>query len=103
MMTWATYGEFLAFATVLVLIPGPDFAVVTKNTLAGGRRDQFQHRSGHRRCVGPVRADRPRPAGVPGDQVGRRRLPRLPRRAGDQVRDPGPVPAAGRRRARDGG
>jgi threonine/homoserine/homoserine lactone efflux protein len=25
-MTWATYGEFLAFATVLVLIPGPDFA-----------------------------------------------------------------------------
>jgi threonine/homoserine/homoserine lactone efflux protein len=38
MMTWATYGEFLAFATVLVLIPGPDFAVVTKNTLAGGRR-----------------------------------------------------------------
>jgi threonine/homoserine/homoserine lactone efflux protein len=23
---------------VLVLVPGPDFAVVTKNTLAGGRR-----------------------------------------------------------------
>jgi threonine/homoserine/homoserine lactone efflux protein len=37
-MTWATYGEYLAFATVLVLIPGPDFAVVTKNTLAAGRR-----------------------------------------------------------------
>jgi threonine/homoserine/homoserine lactone efflux protein len=37
-MTWATYGEFLAFASVLVLIPGPDFAVVTKNTLAAGRR-----------------------------------------------------------------
>jgi threonine/homoserine/homoserine lactone efflux protein len=37
-VTWATYGEFLAFATVLVLIPGPDFAVVTKNTLAAGRR-----------------------------------------------------------------
>jgi threonine/homoserine/homoserine lactone efflux protein len=37
-MTWSTYGEFLAFAAVLVLIPGPDFAVVTKNTLAGGRR-----------------------------------------------------------------
>jgi threonine/homoserine/homoserine lactone efflux protein len=36
-MTWATYGEFLAFATVLVLIPGPDFAVVTKNTLAAHR------------------------------------------------------------------
>jgi threonine/homoserine/homoserine lactone efflux protein len=37
-MTWSKYGEFLAFAMVLVLIPGPDFAVVTKNVLAGGRR-----------------------------------------------------------------
>lgn len=35
---WSRYGEFLAFATVLVLIPGPDFAVVTKNSLAFGRR-----------------------------------------------------------------
>jgi threonine/homoserine/homoserine lactone efflux protein len=26
------------FAIVLVVIPGPDFAVITKNTLAGGRR-----------------------------------------------------------------
>jgi threonine/homoserine/homoserine lactone efflux protein len=37
-MTWSKYGEFLIFAIVLVLIPGPDFAVVTKNALAGGRR-----------------------------------------------------------------
>jgi threonine/homoserine/homoserine lactone efflux protein len=37
-MSWSKYVEFLAFAVVLVLIPGPDFAVVTKNTLAGGRR-----------------------------------------------------------------
>lgn len=37
-MSWSAYWTFLAFATVLVLIPGPDFAVVTKNTLAGGRR-----------------------------------------------------------------
>jgi threonine/homoserine/homoserine lactone efflux protein len=37
-VTWSKYAEFLAFATVLVLIPGPDFAVVTKNTLAAGRR-----------------------------------------------------------------
>lgn len=37
-MTWASYGSFLAFAMVLVLVPGPDFAVVTKNTLAAGRR-----------------------------------------------------------------
>ncbi len=37
-MSWSKYGEFLAFAMVLVLVPGPDFAVVTKNTLAGGRR-----------------------------------------------------------------
>lgn len=32
------YGEFLVFAVLLVLVPGPDFAVVTKNALAGGRR-----------------------------------------------------------------
>lgn len=37
-MTWATYGSFLVFATVLVLVPGPDFAVVLKNTLSGGRQ-----------------------------------------------------------------
>ena len=37
-MSWSKYGEFLAFAVVLVLVPGPDFAVVTKNTLVGGRR-----------------------------------------------------------------
>lgn len=37
-MSWSAYWTFLAFAAVLVLIPGPDFAVVTKNTLAGGRR-----------------------------------------------------------------
>jgi threonine/homoserine/homoserine lactone efflux protein len=36
-VTWAAYGAFLAFAIVLVLVPGPDFAVVTKNTLAAGR------------------------------------------------------------------
>ncbi|HEX9034786.1 MAG TPA: LysE family translocator [Streptosporangiaceae bacterium] len=37
-MSWSAYWAFLAFAIVLVLIPGPDFAVVTRNTLAGGRR-----------------------------------------------------------------
>jgi threonine/homoserine/homoserine lactone efflux protein len=35
-MTWAAYGAFLAFAIVLILVPGPDFAVVTKNALAAG-------------------------------------------------------------------
>jgi threonine/homoserine/homoserine lactone efflux protein len=37
-VTWTSYGSFLAFAIVLVLVPGPDFAVVTRNTLVGGRR-----------------------------------------------------------------
>ncbi|SCG41986.1 LysE family translocator [Micromonospora inositola] len=37
-MSWSSYGSFLIFATVLILIPGPDFAVVTRNTLAAGRR-----------------------------------------------------------------
>lgn len=36
-MTWSAYGGFLAFALVLILVPGPDFAVVTKNTLVGGQ------------------------------------------------------------------
>ena len=36
-MSWAAYWSFLAFAAVLILIPGPDFAVVTRNTLASGR------------------------------------------------------------------
>jgi threonine/homoserine/homoserine lactone efflux protein len=37
-VNWSAYGSFVVFALVLVLVPGPDFAVVTKNTLAGGRR-----------------------------------------------------------------
>lgn len=37
-MVWSAYGAFLAVAVILVLIPGPDFAVVTKNALTGGRR-----------------------------------------------------------------
>ncbi len=36
-MTWATYGSFLVFTLALVLVPGPDVAVTTRNTLAGGR------------------------------------------------------------------
>src|SRR5689334_9090758 len=37
-MSWSKYAEFLAFAAVLVLISGPDFAVVTRNTLVRGRQ-----------------------------------------------------------------
>jgi len=36
-----TYLSFLAFALVVVLVPGPDFAVVTSNTVRGGRRRGF--------------------------------------------------------------
>ena len=36
-MTWTAYGSFLVFAVALVLVPGPDVAVTTRNTLAGGR------------------------------------------------------------------
>ena len=36
-MTWETYGTFLTFALLLIVVPGPDFVVTTKNTLAGGR------------------------------------------------------------------
>lgn len=37
-VSWSAYGSFLVFAIVLVLIPGPDFAVVSRNALLGGRR-----------------------------------------------------------------
>ncbi|MFC4019022.1 hypothetical protein ACFOW4_13885 [Micromonospora sp. GCM10011542] len=37
-MSWSNYGSFLVFAMVLIVISGPDFAVVTRNTLAAGRR-----------------------------------------------------------------
>lgn len=37
-MDWPSYVAFLAVAAAVVLIPGPDFAVVVGNTVAGGRR-----------------------------------------------------------------
>lgn len=37
-MTLQSYGSFLVFAVVLVLVPGPDFAVVSRNALVAGRR-----------------------------------------------------------------
>ncbi len=36
-MTWARYGTFVVFAALIVVAPGPDFAVVVKNSLARGR------------------------------------------------------------------
>lgn len=40
-LTWTAYGTFAVFALLLVLAPGPDFAVVVKSALAGGRRAGF--------------------------------------------------------------
>jgi threonine/homoserine/homoserine lactone efflux protein len=37
-VAWSAYGSFLVFALILVLIPGADFAVVSRNALTGGRR-----------------------------------------------------------------
>jgi threonine/homoserine/homoserine lactone efflux protein len=37
-MDWSAYTTFLLLATAVILIPGPDFAVITGNTVAGGRR-----------------------------------------------------------------
>jgi threonine/homoserine/homoserine lactone efflux protein len=37
-MDLRAYAEFVGFAVVVILIPGPDFAVTVKNTLAGGAR-----------------------------------------------------------------
>ncbi|MGY1830082.1 LysE family translocator [Geodermatophilus sp. SYSU D01180] len=36
-MDWSGYGTFVVLAVVLVLVPGPDVAVVLRNTLGGGR------------------------------------------------------------------
>ena len=40
-MTWATYGTFVIFAAVVVIAPGPDFAVVVRNSMARGRAAGF--------------------------------------------------------------
>jgi threonine/homoserine/homoserine lactone efflux protein len=40
-VTWATYGTFVVFAAIIVVAPGPDFAVVVKSSLARGRTAGF--------------------------------------------------------------
>ncbi|OZM73843.1 lysine transporter LysE [Amycolatopsis antarctica] len=37
-MTWSVYGSYLAVVVLVVLVPGPDTAVVLKNSVAGGAR-----------------------------------------------------------------
>jgi threonine/homoserine/homoserine lactone efflux protein len=36
-VSWATYGTFVLLAALVVIAPGPDFAVVVKNSLRRGR------------------------------------------------------------------
>jgi RhtB (resistance to homoserine/threonine) family protein len=36
-LSWAGYSTFIVFVLLLTIAPGPDFAVVMKNALAGGR------------------------------------------------------------------
>jgi threonine/homoserine/homoserine lactone efflux protein len=36
-MNWTAYSTYVVFALAVVLIPGPDFAVVVGNTMSGGR------------------------------------------------------------------
>ena len=37
-MFWSAYLAFLGFAILVILIPGPDFTIVVKNTLMSGQR-----------------------------------------------------------------
>lgn len=99
---WSSYGVFLACALILVLIPGPDFAMVTKNTLVRG----FRVAVGRRSAVAPPTWCRQRgrgraqrnhhssPAGLRGDQVGRRLLSGIPRSPGSSL-GRGPPPRVG--------
>jgi threonine/homoserine/homoserine lactone efflux protein len=36
-LSWTAYSTFVGFVLLLTIAPGPDFAVVMKNALAGGR------------------------------------------------------------------
>jgi threonine/homoserine/homoserine lactone efflux protein len=36
-VNWTAYATYIVFALAVVLIPGPDFAVVVGNTMSGGR------------------------------------------------------------------
>lgn len=38
MSWWSAYASFLVFAVILIVVPGPDFAVVVKSSLSSGRR-----------------------------------------------------------------
>ncbi|WP_031467744.1 LysE family translocator [Sciscionella sediminilitoris] len=37
-MTWQNYGAFAALAVLVIIVPGPDFALILKHSLHGGRR-----------------------------------------------------------------
>jgi threonine/homoserine/homoserine lactone efflux protein len=37
-MDWSAYASFVGLAVLLILVPGADFTVVTRNALLGGRR-----------------------------------------------------------------
>jgi RhtB (resistance to homoserine/threonine) family protein len=37
-MTWGLYGSYVLFVLLVLMIPGPDTAVVIKNSLGGGAR-----------------------------------------------------------------
>jgi threonine/homoserine/homoserine lactone efflux protein len=45
-MSMPSYAAFLAIALTVVLVPGPDLAVVLKNTLSGGRRGGWSTSAG---------------------------------------------------------
>ncbi|WP_410670700.1 LysE family translocator [Amycolatopsis sp. cmx-4-68] len=37
-MTWGTYSAYVLFVVLVLIVPGPDTALVLKNSLVGGRR-----------------------------------------------------------------
>ena len=53
------WWTFLLLAVVLVLVPGPDFVVVVRNTLAGGRTRGLWSAVGVASAASPARAGKP--------------------------------------------
>lgn len=87
-MTWGLYGSHVLFVLLILMIPGPDTAVVIKNSLGGGDRGGSMAAlgigagnlaQGVAAAFGLSALIHPIRTAVPGAALGRRGVPRRPR------------------------